>query len=301
MVWIVSAVVAVVALWIFVNAPKRAVVALTHAAFRCRERKDWTGARKFYGEAYTLAGKMKEPLKSKLLWQIEILRASLLHREGRIREAEDLFRQGFSKANAESRPEHVLLYQGYLCWGDLCTDDGRFSEAEVHYRQAVTGDEQAGNIASVIFDLQRLADALIRQERRGEAEEIIHRAITLETKVVHAQLLSQGKNPAEHPVISMSLPDLHFCREQYEDARRLYREKVAFWEKQVTRPDNVDVGHLQMRLALCEAKTGHRAEAVEMFTRAESTFQREWGEKHPKTSAARAAKAALTDEEVPVR
>ena len=114
-------------------------------------------------------------------------------------------------------------------------------------------------------------------------------------------LVRQGKNPATHSVISMSMPDLHFCRQQYEDARRLYQEKVAFWEKQVTRPDNIDVGHLQMRLALSEAKTGHRAEAIEMYTRAESTFQREWCEGHPKAVAAHAAKAAFVEDAVEVQ
>jgi hypothetical protein len=104
-------------------------------------------------------------------------------------------------------------------------------------------------------------------------------------------MVREGKNPAEHHVISWSLPDLHFCREQYEDARRLYREKVEFWEKSVTRPDNIDLGHLQMRLAVCEERTGHRDAAIEMYTRAASTFAREWGEEHPKTVAARERKA----------
>jgi tetratricopeptide (TPR) repeat protein len=295
MFWIVAAVVVVILLFVFINRPRRMVVSLSRAALRCRMRKDWAAAAKLYRLGHDTAGTLKEPLKSKLQAQIEILWASLLHRQGKMREAEDLFRQGFSKATVESRPEHALVYQGYLCWGDLCTDEGRYHDAEVHYRQALEGDEKAGNIGGAIFDLQRLADSLIRQEQRDEAEVVIHRAIALETQVVHENLVRQGKNPAEHPVISMSLPDLHFCREQYEDARRLYQEKVAFWEKQVTRPDNIDVGHLQMRLALAEARTGHRAEAIEMYTRAESTFQREWCEGHPKAMAAHEAKAALAE------
>jgi len=153
----------------------------------------------------------------------------------------------------------------------------------------------------MIFDLQRLADSLIRQNRRTEAEEIINQAIQLETRVVHQQMLREGKDPAKHHVISWSLPDLRFCREQYDDARRLYREKVEHWEKSVARPDNIDLGHLQMRLAFAEERTGHRAEAVEMYKRAAGTFQREWCEDHPKVLAALAAKAALAQEmaEVP--
>jgi hypothetical protein len=56
-----------------------------------------------------------------------------------------------------------------------------------------------------------------------------------------------------------------------------------------------------MRLALSEAKTGHRAEAIEMYTRAESTFQREWCEGHPKAVAAHAAKAAFVEDAVEVQ
>jgi tetratricopeptide (TPR) repeat protein len=302
MIWIVAAVVVVILLFVFVKSPVRLVYALLRAAMLSRERKDWETAARLYRQAHDVAGKLKGPSpRSRLQCKVEILWASMLHRQGKMREAEEMFRQGFSKMKVESRQEHILVYQGYLCWGDLCTDDGRLGDAEVHYRQALAGDEKGGNIAGTIFDMQRLADSLIRQERREEAEEIIHRAIALETRVVHENLVRQGKNPATHPVISMSMPDLHFCRQQYEDARRLYREKVAFWEKQVTRPDNIDVGHLQMRLALAELKTGHRPEAIEMYTRAESTFQREWCEGHPKALAAHAAKVALVEDAVETR
>jgi tetratricopeptide (TPR) repeat protein len=302
MIWIAVAVVVVILLFVFVRSPVRLVYALLRAAMLSRERKDWETAARLYRQAHDVAGKLKGPsLRSKLQGKVEVLWASLLHRQGKMREADEMFRQGFSKVHVGSRRESMLVYHGYLSWGDLCTDEGRYHDAEVHYRQALAGDEKGGNIGGTIFDMQRLSDALIRQERREEAEEVIHRAIALETRVVHENLVRQGKNPATHSVISMSMPDLHFCRQQYEDARRLYQEKVAFWEKQVTRPDNIDVGHLQMRLALSEAKTGHRAEAIEMYTRAESTFQREWCEGHPKAVAAHAAKAAFVEDAVEVQ
>jgi tetratricopeptide (TPR) repeat protein len=300
MFWIIASAVVAILVFLFLNTKVHKSLALSRAAMMARKQKDWPMAAKFYRESHDLAGKLHEPLKSRIQAQVEIDWASLLHRQGKMREAADLFQQGFSKASVTSRRVHILVHQGYLCWGDLCADEGRHHDAELQYRKALEGDEKSGNLGGTIFDMQRLADSLIRQERREEAEEVIQRAIALETRVVHEQLVRQGKNPAEHPVISMSLPDLHFCREQYEDARRLYQEKVAFWEKQVTRPDNVDVGHLQMRLALAEARTGHRAAAIEMYTRAESTFRREWCEGHPKAVAAHEAKAALVEEAVQV-
>jgi tetratricopeptide (TPR) repeat protein len=150
----------------------------------------------------------------------------------------------------------------------------------------------------MIFDLQRLGDSLIRQGRRDDAEEAINQAIALETQVVHEQMTREGKDPGQHRIISWSMPDLYFCREQYEDARKIYQQKVEHWETSVTRPDNIDLGHLQMRLAMSNLKTGRRADALAMYTRAEKTFEREWAVGHPKIAAAREAKDALLQETV---
>jgi tetratricopeptide (TPR) repeat protein len=293
MVWVFS-VAALVALllYVFLHSAKRQAIAREFAATHACRARDWDLAAKFYREGHEAAHKLKDPSRSRLESQIELQWASVLHRQGKMRDAEEMLRRGISKAKAAGLPEYQVA-QGYLCWGDLCADESRFQEAEGYYRRALEGDDKAGNLGASVFDLQRLGDSLLHQERRAEAEEIINQAIMMEIKVVHAQLTNEGKNPVEHPVVSMSLPDLHFCREQYNDARRLYREKVNFWEKQVTHPDNIDVGRLQMRLAYSEARTGHAEEAIEMYARAEATFAREWGERHPKAALAREAKAKL--------
>jgi hypothetical protein len=49
-----------------------------------------------------------------------------------------------------------------------------------------------------------------------------------------------------------------------------------------------------MRLAFAEARTGHVADAIEYYSRAEATYAREWCEGHPKALAARHAKTTLT-------
>ena len=269
----------------------RRAIALTIAAQRACKRREFETAARFFREAHEAAGKLKEPRKSLIESQIEIAWATLLYRLGKMGEAEDMLRRGFSRTRAAGC--HPQMKPAYLAWGDLCTDQGRYIEAEGHYRTAIEGEEQIGNTAGMIFGLQRLGDALVRQGRRDEAEETINRAIVLETQVVHQQMARQGKEPGKHRIVSWSLPDLHFCREQYEDARKLYKEKVEHWEKSVTRPDNIDLGHLQMRLAAANEHTGHTSEALEMYTRAEQTFAREWGEGHPKIAAAREAKESL--------
>jgi len=272
--------------------PIRQAVALSAAAQRACKAKNFGAAVDLCRRSHQAAGRLKEPQKSRIEAKLDIQLATLLYRQGRMREAEDLFRRGFAHTRtAGCYPE---MKPAYVVWGDLCADEDRHDEAERHYRLALQGEDQAGNGAAMVFVLQRLGDSLLHQGRREEAEEVIERAIQLETQIVNEQMARQGKDPGEHRVVSWSLPDLEFCRQRYEEARRLYREKVAFWESSVTRPANIDLGHLQMRLAVSEIHTGHLPEALEMYARAQSTFEREWGEGHPKAVSAREAKAALT-------
>jgi tetratricopeptide (TPR) repeat protein len=295
MAWTVaSIVVALLLLALFVRTPMRRAVSLTIAAKRACQQRDLDVAAKLFGEARAAAGKLKDPQKSLIESQIEIAHATLLYRQGKMGEAEDMLRRGFSRTRAAGC--HAQMRPACAIWGDLCTDMGRHIEAETHYRTAIEGEEQLGNTAGMIFGLQRLGDSLIRQGRRDEAEEVINHAIVLETQLVSEQMARQRKEPGQHRIVSWSLPDLHFCREQYEDARKLYQEKVEYWECSVTRPDNIDLGHLQTRLAIACMRTSRRAEALEMSARAEQTFQREWGEGHPKTAAAREARMSLAQE-----
>jgi tetratricopeptide (TPR) repeat protein len=275
------------------NSDARTAISLDAQAMEARERKDWLAADRLYRQCHDVAAKLKEPRRTHFQAGIEIRWASVLHRLGRLRSAEDFFREGLVKADAVNLRLYPAYNFAYMGWAGLCMDEDRFPEAIQLYRKVVSLAEQNQDAGGLVFGLQRLADALLAADNRTEAEEVVNRTMTLETQVVHAQLIRSGKNPAQHQITSMSLPDLHFARGQYEDARRLYRDKVDFWEKQVTRPDNIDVGRLQMRLAFSQAQTGHSAEAIEYYSRAEATYEREWCEGHPKALAARRAKAAL--------
>jgi tetratricopeptide (TPR) repeat protein len=296
MIWILAAVAVIVFYFVFISRPGRMVRSWIVLAESARGKMDWPAAAKYFREAHADASRLREPQKSQVESELEIQWASVLYRQSQIGEAEDLLRRGLVKARRHLSPESGFLIQGELYWGDLCADVGRHGEAEQHYRKALEGDEQRGNLAGMVFALQKLGDSLICQERRSDAEAEIRRALDIETRVVHEQLRRDGKDPAEHPSISMNQPDLDFCCEQYDDARRLYRGKVEFWGRQAARPQNIDLGRLEMRLAMAEAHTGHLADAIEMYARAEATFGREWCDEHPKTVAARQAKAALVRE-----
>jgi tetratricopeptide (TPR) repeat protein len=259
------------------------VIQLSSAAYKASVRKDWAQATRLLGLAREEAAKVKEPLRLQLTAVVELQLGTILYQQGKFEEAEDLLRQGLVKGRSTLAEDAEVLRHATRTWGDLCSDSGRHGEAEQHYRRLLAADELRGNRGAMIFDLQRIADCLVCQERLSEAEGEMSRAMKIEAAIVKG-------NP-----ISMCLPDVHFCRGEYEEARRLYRVKVEFWERQPARPEEIDLGRLQMRLAFSEASTGHTAEAAEMYARAEATFQRDWSAEHPKALAARQARAALNE------
>jgi tetratricopeptide (TPR) repeat protein len=293
MAWVIAAAIAVILIYRFLHTPARQAKALSFSAMHARNRRNWALAAEFYSESHQMASKLNEPLRSQIESQVEVQWAAMLYRQGLLRDAEDMLRQGLSKGERHFAADSEMLVQGSLCWGDLCTDEGRHVEAEGHYRKALAGDEPHDNIAGMMFDLQRLGDCLIRQERRAEAEAVIERAVAFETRHAREFAISRGMDPDKYLLTPISLPTLHFCREQYEDARRLYRGQVEHWEAQAKRPDNIDIGQLQMKLALADARAGHLEEAIDAYERAASVFERDWCPGHPKALAASVAKAAL--------
>jgi hypothetical protein len=84
--------------------------------------------------------------------QIEVQWALVSYRQGQLRAAEDMLRRGLSKSERHFAPESEMLLQAHLCWGDLCMDEDRHSEAEAHYRKTLAGDESTDNLAGMIFD-----------------------------------------------------------------------------------------------------------------------------------------------------
>src|ERR1700756_4611476 len=114
MAWTVAAIVAVLFLLaLFVRTPMRRAVALTIAAQRACKRFDFEAAAKLFREARDAAGRLPEPRKALLESQIEIAWATLLYRQGKMSEAEDLLRRGFSHTRAagcypQMRPAYTV-------------------------------------------------------------------------------------------------------------------------------------------------------------------------------------------------
>jgi len=292
-VWILAAAVFILGFYRFFQEPSRHARALNFSVMHARNQKNWELAAKFGQRSHEEAGKLKEPGRSQLESEIEMQWAEVLYRMGELGQAEDMVRHAISKAERHFAPQSEMIIKGYICWGDICTDQDRHAEAEGHYRKALASETE-GNIAGLIFDLERLGDCLIRQGRRADAEQVIEQAIALETMHGREFLAAQGLDPAGYRMSPSSLPDLSFCREQYEEAQRLYREKSQHWDSQEQRPGNIDLGQLLMQLGLSEERAGHYGEAIQSYQRAAAEFERDWCLDHPKAVAARRAVAALS-------
>jgi tetratricopeptide (TPR) repeat protein len=186
-----------------------------------------------------------------------------------------------------------MLLQGYLCLGDICMDLAQYSEAEEIYRKVLSTEEAADNLAGMIFDQERLCDCLMRQGRRNEAEPAIVRAVALETRSARGYAIARKMDPDKYLLTPTSLPLLHLCREDYEEASRLYRGQLGHWSTQPNRPGNIDLGQMQMQLAVTEERRGNIQDAVNAYAKAAEEFEREWCTEHPKVLAALKARATL--------
>jgi tetratricopeptide (TPR) repeat protein len=135
---------------------------------------------------------------------------------------------------------------------------------------------------------------LMRQNRPSEALPLLERAVELETRSAREFAQKQGMAPDQYRVLTpTSLPALHFCRSEFGEAARLYGGQITNWKSRANRPGNIDLGYLNMQLALSEERQGHLEEAIRAYDEAAKEFECEWCEGHPKTVAARKAKAAV--------
>jgi tetratricopeptide (TPR) repeat protein len=198
----------------YLRSDTRKVAQSSILAERAFKARDYAGGERLFRESHQAAARMPDRIRNRAEAEIAIGRGHSLYRLGRLAEAEDQLRAGIPKLHA-TRPGtgHPLLAHAYMLWGDLCLDSGRYAEAETHHRKALEVDEGIGNLAMVAFDSQRLAHALILQSRREEAAAVLERCAEIETRIVHEQLVRQGKDPGTQQIISMSLPDIHFCHQ----------------------------------------------------------------------------------------
>ncbi|MCC6364226.1 MAG: tetratricopeptide repeat protein [Bryobacterales bacterium] len=277
------------------RSPKHQWSAAAKRAGAAFDRRDWLDAERHCRVCLSIAMMLEEPARAMYEGHSLMQLAHALYRLGRMREAESTLRQALPRLRASFTGGHPGISAGHALWGDLCMDQGRYPEAEQQYERAVAADEQIGNIGMMIFALQRLGEVLIQQARWNDAEEVIDRCVKLEVQVLRDELRRTGEQPDGSQILSMSLPDLYFSQRRFEDATRVYQQKVDYWEHTHVRPDSIDLGRLQTRLGIAQAMTGHYEGSVEMLRRAAETYRREWSADHPRVAVSLARLAVVLE------
>jgi tetratricopeptide (TPR) repeat protein len=210
----------------------------------------------------------------------------VLHRLGRLPEADRHLRESIPALEACFPAGHFEIGRAYALRGELELDRGDYAEAQRCFQHALAEDERTGNQARRLFTLQRLSEALLRQGNQPRALDIVEQCMSLEREFMNR--VNDGRQ-----YILMSLPDLRFCQGEWEDARRLYQEKVEYFER-LTAP-GIDVGHYQWRLAASLEHAGDHAGAAAFYRRSAETYRRSFCEDHPRVGVSLARLAVALD------
>lgn len=214
-----------------------------------------------------------------------------LHRLGRLAEAEPHLREAAAMMEECFPDGHFEIGRAHALRGELELDRGHYADAQRCFQHALAGDAQTGNEARSLFTLQRLAEALLRQGNQSRALSIVEECSERETRFMRGLAEREG---GSGDYIMMSLPDLRFCQGEWEDAQRLYREKVEHFERLVgSALTGIDLGQYQLRLAVAAEQTGDASTAVTMCRRAAETYRREFSGDHPRVGVSLARLAGV--------
>jgi tetratricopeptide (TPR) repeat protein len=249
--------------------------------------RDWGLAREHLEAARTGAEALKEPVRSQMLGDVKLMEANADYREGRCSDCEERLKEAAGHIERAQAPDrHLRMAEVHRLQGELSFDLGRTPLAVDHFRQAVASSQAMQFDALMLFDLQRLSDALLDQRLFDEARSVIDRAVELERKVTVAGLQREGTDPGTVTITSMSMPDLSLAAGDWPQAEKLFQEKADYWSKMVTGPDNIDVSRYQFHLATAQREQGRHAEAIATLRRACDTVQRDFGADHPRRARA---------------
>ena len=188
-----------------------------------------------------------------LITTISIMdRARLHHASGNYREADQLFDRA-AAIRRKHFPDHPELAIVLYRWGSLCETQGKYSEAEAKYKEALHIWEKGvvPDHPDVAFALTGLGDVREAVGQHDEAERLYRRALAIREAYLDA----------DHPDTAVTLSRLASLLEaqgKLTEASSLYGRAVAIRELRlgVDHPDTLAVRNSHARLLEAMGKPG---------------------------------------------
>lgn len=264
----------------------------------------------------------------RLTVRAEATRASVLRSRGKLGDAEAGCRRALALAEERLPPDDLLVAETLNGLGVVHKFQGRYAEAEPHYRRAMAIAEAAGeqgDVATLLHNLGGLAHA------RGDfttGEPLARRSVELREALLgpdhpttaadraawgalleglgraadaegaYGQALAVfearlGTRSLETASALTALGAVQHARGALEEAERSYRRSLDIRDATLD-PQHFDLALTLNNLAMLLIDRGAPAEAISMLTRAQLIFAAALGPDHPHTQAVAQNIATLT-------
>jgi hypothetical protein len=183
------------------------------------------------------------------------------------------------------------LCSAHVFLGDILLDTDRAAQAAEQFRAAAGLAAEGSAPFASIFPLQRLADALLEEEKREDATSVIERCVEIEREFFASQLAGKGQSPG----ISMMAPDLSLARGDFAMAEKLLEEKVRHFASSAANSTGIDVLRYQLHLAGAQQAQGQVGKARATLISACATAEKRFGPQHPRVARVRRRIEALPE------
>jgi tetratricopeptide (TPR) repeat protein len=178
----------------------------------------------------------------------------------RYREAERIFQDQLEAAVSSSQP-NTLVHAGHMSLALLYQDEGKFGEAETHYKAALAETEKTELFPGRGFWCSTsmwLAKFYVAQQRYSEAEPLFQRAL---------EIHEEDRGPTSYlPHHLQEFAKLHEAQGRYETAEALYRRALEVCEQLHSTNSLFAARALDDLAAFCRAR-GRYSEAEGLYRR----------------------------------
>jgi hypothetical protein len=175
------------------------------------------------------------------------------------------------------------LCSAHIFLGDIFLDDDKPAQAAEEFRAAASLAERSKTPIAAIFPLQRLADALLEEEKREDAATVIEHCAEIETEFFASRQAGENK-PAP---ISMTAPDRSLVQADFATAEKLFDQKVRFLESPAGNSSGLDVLRYRLHLAEAQQAQGNVDKARATLTSACAAAEKQFGAEHPRVARVR--------------